>query len=530
MAWDGMGSFVRALEQRSELVRVRRRVDPRLEVAEIADRVMKAGGPALLFEDVAGASFPLLINAYGSRSRMSLALGVEDLEDHARAIEELVRTKAPSSARELGQLAMKLPELAHVPPRPVSRGACQEVVRTGADVDLDMLPILTCWPRDGGPFITLPQVITRDPENGVRNVGCYRMQKLDRSHTAMHWQVHKTGARHFRQAKEMGLRKLEVAVALGGDPALAYAATAPLPDGIDEWMFAGFLRKRAVATVACKTVALEVPADADFVLEGYVDLEEDLIDEGPFGDHTGYYTPVDRFPRLNVTAITHRAGAIYPATLVGPPPMEDAWLGKATERLFLPMLRLLFPEVVDMNLPVEGAFHNLVLISIKKQYPYHAARLAHGLWGAGQMTFSKVICVLDADIDVQDLPQVAWRLLANLDPKRDLAFVDGPIDQLDHGANQSLWGSKVCIDGTRKWPEEGYRREWPEPCRMSDDVKARVDAMWAELGIDGGPGAAASPANGAHRTASRSAHEGDVSMVARVLDVARDFVGRSRRS
>ncbi len=348
------------------------------------------------------------------------------------------------------------------------------------------------------------------------------MQKLGRRETAMHWQIHKTGARHFRVAREKGLRRLDVAVALGGDPAMLYAATAPLPDGIDEWMFAGFLRKRAVTTVPCKTVALEVPADADFVLEGYVDPQAEMVDEGPFGDHTGYYTPVEKFPRFHVTAITHRKEAVYPATLVGPPPMEDAWLGKATERLFLPMLRLLFPEVVDMNLPVEGAFHNLVLISIKKQYPYHAARLAHGLWGAGQMTFSKVICVVDADVDVQDVAQVAWRLLANLDPKRDLSFVEGPIDQLDHGADQALYGGKVCIDGTRKWREEGYTRAWPEPCRMSADVEARVDAMWTELGIPGG-GPSAPAARGAN-----GARHGTGTVVARVLEAARDLVGRTR--
>jgi 4-hydroxy-3-polyprenylbenzoate decarboxylase len=517
MAWDGLGAFVRALEERGELVRIRRPVDARLDIAAVADRVMKAHGPALLFEDVPGARFPLLINAYGSRSRMSLALGVSDLEDHARAIGDLVHTRAPSNARDLAQLALKLPELAHIPPRAVSRGACQDVVTTGDDVDLDTLPILTCWPDDGGPFITLPQVITRDPDTGARNVGCYRMQKLDRRSTAMHWQVHKTGTRHLRRAKELGKRRLDVAVALGGDPVMAFAATAPLPDGIDEWMFAGFLRKRAVATVKCKTIDLEVPADADFVLEGYVDPGEELVDEGPFGDHTGYYTPVDRFPRFHVTALTRRSDAIYPATVVGPPPMEDAWLGKATERLFLPLLRTIFPEVVDMNLPVEGAFHNLVLVSIKKQYPFHAARLAHGLWGSGQMSFSKVICVVDEDVDVQDIGQVAWRLLANLDPKRDMAFVDGPIDQLDHGANQSLWGSKISIDGTRKWPEEGYARKWPEPCRVSADVRDRVDAMWHELGIDV-PAAHRQHANGAHRART----------FARVLEAARGILERNR--
>ena len=484
MAWDGLNAFVQALGERQELVRVTRSVDAHLEVSAIVDRVVKASGPSILFERVSGARFPLLINAFGSRRRMSMALGVDDFEDHARAIERWIHTRPPSSLGEITQLLLKLPELAHVPPRRASTGRCQDVVLTGPEVNLDILPILTCWPGDGGPFITLPQVITRDPKSGARNVGCYRMQKLDRSTTAMHWQVHKTGARHFRHAQQLGLERLEVAVALGGDPALMYAATAPLPDGIDEWLFAGFLRKAAVTTVGCKTVDLEVPADADFVLEGYVDPREKLADEGPFGDHTGYYTPVEPFPRFHITAITHREDAVYPATVVGPPPMEDAWLGKATERLFLPLLRTLFPEIVDMNLPVEGAFHNLVLVSIKKQYPFHAARLAHGLWGSGQMSFSKVICVVDDDVDVQDVGQVAWRLLANLDPKRDMAFVDGPIDQLDHGANQRLWGSKVCIDGTRKWSEEGYARQWPEPCRMSPEVATRVDAMWSELGID----------------------------------------------
>jgi 4-hydroxy-3-polyprenylbenzoate decarboxylase len=338
----------------------------------------------------------------------------------------------------------------------------------------------------------------------------YRMQKIDRRTTAMHWQVHKTGARHFRRAKEMGLERLDVAVAIGGDPALTYAATAPLPDGIDEWMFAGFLRGAAVRTVRCETIDLEVPADADFVLEGYVDPQEALFDEGPFGDHTGYYTPVDKFPRFHVTAITHRREAIYPATVVGPPPMEDAWLGKATERLFLPLLKMIFPEVVDMNLPVEGAFHNLVLLSIKKDYPFHAARIAHGLWGSGQMSFSKVICVMDHDVDVQNVAEVAWRLLANLDPKRDLSFVEGPIDQLDHGANQALYGGKVCIDGTRKWKEEGYAREWPEVCRTTPEMAERAAAVCRELGIDGGAG-----------------HSNGVSGIEKLVKAAREIVRRA---
>ncbi len=518
MAYDGMNAFVRALEAKGSLVRIRREVDPYLEVAAIADRAMKTEGPALLFERVRGSRFPLLINAYGSRARMSAALGVEDLEAHALAIEELVKMKAPSSARELASLARKLPELSHVPPRGVSEGACQEVVQTGESVDLDALPVLTSWPKDGGPFITLPNVITRDPDSGARNIGMYRMQRIDRRTTAMHWQIHKTGARHFRRAQELGQR-LEVAVALGGDPALTYAATSPLPDGIDEWMFAGFLRKSAVKTVKCKTVDLEVPADADFVLEGYVDPREPMFDEGPFGDHTGYYTPVDKFPRFHVTALTHRKDAVYPTTIVGPPPMEDAWLGKATERLFLPLLRMMFPEVIDMNLPVEGAFHNLVIVKIKKQYPFHAQRVAHGLWGAGQMMFSKVICVVDDDVDVQNVGEVAWRLLANLDPKRDFSIVEGPIDQLDHGSSQALYGGKVCIDGTRKWKEEGYTREWPEVCRTSPEVRERVDAMWSELGIDAS--ARAPSANGHGAPGERHAVE-------RVLRAARELVGRGQ--
>ena len=517
MAYDGMAAFANALEKRGLLARVRREVDPYLEVSAIADRVMKSGGPALLFERVRGSGFPLLINAYGSRERMSLALGVDDLETHARAIEALVHARAPGSARELAALASMLPELAHVPPRRASEGECQEVVCLGDDVNLDALPILTSWPRDGGPFITLPNVVTRDPETGARNVGMYRMQKIDRRTTAMHWQIHKTGARHFRRAKELGLKKLDVAVALGGDPALTYAATAPLPDGIDEWMFAGFLRQSAVKTVKCKTVDLEVPADADFVLEGYVDPSEELFDEGPFGDHTGYYTLVERFPRFHVTALTRRANAVYPATIVGPPPMEDAWLGKATERLFLPLLKMIFPEVVDMNLPVEGAFHNLVLISIKKQYPFHARRIAHGLWGSGQMSFSKVICVVDDDVDVQNVGEVAWRLLANLDPKRDLSFVEGPIDQLDHGADHALYGGKVSIDGTRKWKEEGYAREWPEVARMSSEVEAKVDAIWGELGI--GAVAPAARTNGVNGSG-----DGRRDAVSRLVKAAREIV------
>jgi 4-hydroxy-3-polyprenylbenzoate decarboxylase len=517
MTYDGMRAFVETLERMGELVRVTRPVDPVLEVAALADRAMKASGPALLFEHVGASPFPLLINAFGSRRRMSVALGVDDVDVHARSLTALLEARPGGGVAATAQLAGRIARLAHVPPRKAKAGACQEVVRLGKDVDLGTLPILTSWPNDGGAFVTLPNVITRDPDTGARNVGVYRMQVIDRSTTAMHWQIHKTGARHYRRAKELGNR-LEVAVALGGDPALTYAATAPLPDGIDEWMFAGFLRERAVRTVRCKTVDLDVPADADFVLEGYVDPGEPLFDEGPFGDHTGYYTPVDKFPRFHVTALTHRADAVYPCTIVGPPPMEDAWLGWASERLFLPLIRTMFPEIVDMHMPVEGAFHNLVLVSIKKQYPFHAARVAHGLWGAGQMSFSKVICVVDDDVDVQNAGEVVWRVLANLNPKRDLSFVEGPIDQLDHGANRALYGGKAAIDGTRKWREEGYERTWPEVARMRPDVAARAEALWAELGLDRWHAPAAAPT----RT-NRAPREG-TAILASAIRAARERV------
>jgi 4-hydroxy-3-polyprenylbenzoate decarboxylase len=485
MPYASTRDFVAALERAGELVRIARCVDPHLEVATIANRVMKAGGPALLFERVGSSPFPLLINAFGSARRMAMALSATDLEEPARRLAAMLHARPSAKLSDLAKLATLLPELASVPPRRTTDAPVQEVVQLGESIDLSRLPVITAWPRDGGPFITLPLVITRDPDGGERNIGMYRMQVTGPRETYLHWQVHKTGARHFRRAKELGLRRMEVAVALGGDPALTYAATAPLPDGIDEFLLAGFLRREPVRLVQGRTVELEVPADADFVLEGYVDPQEPLGDEGPFGDHTGYYTPVEKFPRFHVTALTHRRDAVYPTTIVGPPPMEDAYLGKATERLFLPALRLLFPEIVDMNLPVEGAFHNLVLVSIKKQYPFHAARLAHGLWGAGQMMFSKVIVVFDDDVDVQSPGEAIWRALANLDPKRDLSFVEGPIDQLDHGASQALFGSKVCIDATRKWSEEGYRREFPDICRTSPEMEARVDGYFAELGLGG---------------------------------------------
>jgi 4-hydroxy-3-polyprenylbenzoate decarboxylase len=445
---------------------------------------MPGGGPALLFEYVRGSSFPLVINAFGSKRRMAMALGVHDIEEHARALAELLGAhEVGSSLWDKLKMLPKLGRVANALPKTIKGDApAQEIVATGSEIDLRQLPILTSWPDDGGPFITLPIVITHDPETGVRNCGMYRMQLRDARTTAMHWQAHKTGMRHFMKAKERG-QKVPVAVALGGDPALTYAATAPLPDGVDELLLAGFLRRRAVELVPAKTQPLDVPADADFILEGYVDPEEALVDEGPFGDHTGFYTPRDKYPAFHVTALTRRRDAIYPATIVGKPPMEDAWLGKATERLFLPLLRMMLPELVDYNLPVEGVFHNMAIVAIDKQYPWHGRKIMHALWGMGQLMFTKCVVVVDKDVDVHDLQDVAWRVLNNIDPRRDVMISDGPYDVLDHASCSVGFGGKMGVDATAKWKEEGYERGWPAVAVMRPEVEARVDRYFSELGI-----------------------------------------------
>jgi len=478
---DSLRSFVRLLEERGELRRIAREVDPFLEITEISQRVMRAGGPALLFEHVKGSRFPLLINTYATRRRMSWALGVGDLEQHARTIGELVRSQPPTGLMDKIRMLPKLARVASATPRTVKSAPCQEVVDTSPD--LTKLPIITCWPDDGGPYITLPMVITRDPDKGTRNVGCYRMQVYGPRETGMHWQLHKTGRRHMRRYQELGQKRMPVSVALGGDPILPYAATAPLPDGIDEFMFAGFLRRKPVEMVRCKTNDLEVPASADFVLEGYVDVDEALRREGPFGDHTGYYSLADDYPTFHLTAITRRENPIYATTVVGPPPQEDAWLGKATERLFLPLLQMTFPEIIDMNLPVEGCFHNLCVVSIHKEYPHHARKICHSLWGMGQMMFAKCIIVVDDDVNVQNVAEVAWRALNNIDAKRDVFFAEGPIDVLDHASQSFGFGGKLGVDATRKWKDEGFTREWPEVLQMRPDVVARIDAIWKDLGL-----------------------------------------------
>jgi 4-hydroxy-3-polyprenylbenzoate decarboxylase len=481
MAYKDIKEFIKTLEKCGELRRIGVEVDPVLEITEIADRVMKGGGPALLFENVKGSGFPVFINAFGSCKRMSLALGVDDLDAVGAEIESLLELSPSGRLLEALKALPKLKRLKDAFPKTVGDGPCQEVV-IEKDPSLEILPALKCWPLDGGRYITLPLVVTRNPETGVRNVGMYRMQVFDAHTAGMHWHAHKGGAWHYRLA-EKEERRLEVAVALGPDPAITYAATAPLPDEFDEMIFAGFLRKRPVRMVKCVTVGLEVPADSQFVLEGYLEPGERRM-EGPFGDHTGFYSLADRYPVFHLTCITHQRDPVYPATVVGPPPMEDGFMGKATERIFLPLIKRQLPEVVDINLPVEGVFHNLAIVAIEKKYPGHAKKVMHALWGMGQMMFTKVIVVVEAGVDVQNPGEVLWIAGNNIDPRRDVIFSEGPADALDHAAQAPGLGTKMGIDATGKWREEGFDREWPDIIEMSDEVKKKIDAIWGSLGID----------------------------------------------
>lgn len=482
MAYRDLQDFVSRLERQRELVRIQEPVSSKLEITEITDRVCKQLGPALLFENVQGHSMPVLMNAFGSFRRMSLALDVPNLDALGDEIIDFIEAEAPDTLFKKLKVIPKLKRMAGAFPRTVQRAPCQEVVSREEKVDLASLPVLHCWPEDGGPFITLPVVFTRHPETGVRNVGMYRMQVYDRNTTGMHWHTHKGGAHHYRIAERLG-RRLEVAVAIGPDPAMTYAATAPLPDDVDEVVFAGFLREAPVELVKCLTVDLEVPACSQVVLEGYVEPGERRI-EGPFGDHTGYYSLADEYPVFHVTCITRRKDAIYPATIVGQPPQEDCYMAKATERLFLPLIKKTLPEIVDMNLPMEGVFHNLAFISIDKRYPGHARKVMHALWGLGQMMFCKIICIYDREVNVQNLSQVLWRLGNNIDPRRDIVFSDGPVDALDHASPLPHYGSKMGVDCTRKWPEEGFTRQWPETIEMTPEVRDTVDRIWEKLGIE----------------------------------------------
>jgi 4-hydroxy-3-polyprenylbenzoate decarboxylase len=486
-------AWIALLEREGELVRVSAEVDPDLEITEIVDRTVKAGGPALLFERPKGSSHPLLINQFGTERRMCLALDAESLDAVAQKLEDVLELQPPQGLVQKVKGLKKLKSIADSLPKSVGRGACQEVVLTGDDVDLGLLPIQRCWPGDPAPFITLPAVITRDPKTGTRNVGMYRMQKRDARSTFMHWQLHKDGRMDYLATDG----RLEVAVALGLDPVTAYSASAPLPKHIDELMLAGFLRGDPVELVRGKTVELEVPANAEIVLEGYVDRGDEGI-EGPFGDHTGYYSAAEPFPVFHMTAMSMRRDAIYPSIVVGRPPAEDAWLGKATERIFLPAVRLTVPEIVDYDLPVAGAFHNCVIVSIRKAYPGQPQKVMHALWGLGMLSLTKSIVVVDEWVDVHDYEEVFFRVTANVDPGRDVLLTEGPLDHLDHAPTRQFYGGKLGIDATHKGTAEGTR-EWPEEIRMSEDVRELVDRRWEEYAIDLG----SLSGNGAGRGALR---------------------------
>jgi 4-hydroxy-3-polyprenylbenzoate decarboxylase len=482
MAHKDLTEFIKLLEERGELARIKEPVSPVLEITEITDRVSKRGGPALLFENVQSPSgFPVLINLFGSPVRVRLALEVEDLDLLARDLVDFMEMKKAETLMDKIRLLPKVKRLSTIFPKTVRSAPCQEVVLKGESVNLQALPVLKCWPGDGGPFITMGLVATAHPRTGKRNLGMYRLQVFDGQTTGMHWHAHKGGAQHYRVAEDMGV-DLPVAVAIGPDPACTYAATAPMPDDMDEFLLAGYLRKRPVELVKCVTNDLRVPANSQMVIEGFV-IPHERRREGPFGDHTGFYSLADDYPVFHVTCLTHRIHPIYQTTIVGRPPMEDGFLGKATERLFLPLIQKQLPEIVDMNLPIEGVFHNLAFISIDKRYPAHAKKVMHAVWGLGQMMFSKMIFIFDKEVNVQDLSQVLWVLGNNVAPRRDVVFADGPVDVLDHAAELPLMGSKMGVDCTRKWPEEGFTREWPGVIEMDPHVKDRIDALWAKLGL-----------------------------------------------
>ena len=529
MGYESVRDWLKALDKAGELKRITEEVSPILEMAEIADRAAKsgkgtpkAGGPALLFENITGyKGARVLMNQFGSERRMRLALEVDSLDDVAKRIETLLHPVAPTGIMDKLKLLPMLAEVGSFFPKTIDakKAPCKEVILRGDDIDVLKFPVLQTWPGDGGRFITLPCVVTRDPRSGKRNVGMYRMQVYDGKTTGMHWQRQKVAAEHARDrmravsldtagaveimaltaggtiaavgpntipqtvATKIRGERMEVAVAIGTDPATTFSAIVPAPPEVEEYLIAGFLRQQAVELVKCETVDLEVPAYAEIILEGYVELGE-LRTEGPFGDHTGFYTMQDEYPVFHITCITHRKDPIFAATIVGKPPMEDAWMGKAVERIFLPLMKLTLPEIVDINLPAEGVFHNLMIVSIRKSYAGHARKVMNGIWAMGQAMFTKCILVLDEDCDVQDLAEVTLRVTNNIDPERDIQFTLGPIDSLDHASRLPNYGSKMGIDATRKWAAEGFTRPWPQMLTMPEDVKSKVDKFWKSLGIE----------------------------------------------
>ncbi|MBI3668218.1 MAG: menaquinone biosynthesis decarboxylase [Acidobacteria bacterium] len=481
MAYRDLRDFIHRLEKAGELKRISAEVDPVLEVTEITDRVTRAGGPALLFERPTGSRIPLLINMLGTERRINLALEVEQLDEVAARIRSYVDFQSPQGLLDKLKMLPKLAEIGSFFPKTVKSGACKEVIHK-QDFSLFDFPILKCWPKDGGRFITWPLVITKNPETGKRNVGVYRMQVFDERTTAMHWQTQKHGAEHFRRARERGEGKIDVAVAIGSDPVTCLAGVLPVPPDLDEMMFAGFLRREPVEMVPCETCSLEVPANAEIVLEGYVDLNESRT-EGPFGDHTGFYSLEGEYPVFQVTCVTHRRDPIYLTTIVGPPPQEDFYMGHAIERIFLPVMKMQYPEIVDIAMPAEGIFHNLMIVSIRKSYPGQARKILSAIWSLGQAMFTKVLVVVDHDVNVHNYREVVWKALCAIDPERDVQMVLGPVDTLDHAARMQDFGSKMGIDATRKWASEGFERPWPEEIVMDSGTKARIDALWSSLGL-----------------------------------------------
>ncbi len=478
MAYKDIQDFIKDLENKNELLRIQQKVSANLEITEITDRVSKASGKALLFENVDNSSYPVAINLMGSYERMALALGVESFDEIAADIQEFMNVNGYMTLMGKVKAIPKAFRILNVPTTKVPSGACQQIIE---EPDLDTLPILKCWPDDGGRFITLPLVITKDPVTNQQNMGMYRLQVYDKKTTGMHWHLHKDGKEIYDQYRKLG-QKMPVAVAIGCDPSIIYSATAPLPKMIDEMLFAGFIRKKSVPMVKCITNDLYVPADAEFILEGYVDLDE-LREEGPFGDHTGYYSLKDMFPVFHIEKMTRKKHPVYPATIVGKPPMEDCYMAKATERIFLPFLKMTCPEIVDMNLPLEGVFHNCAIVSIKKRFPKHAHKVMNALWGMGQMMYTKMIIILDENIDVHDLSTVAWKVFNNIDAKRDLVISEGPLDTLDHASDTKHYGHRLGIDATKKWPSEGHVRPWPDDIEMSSEIKDMVDEKWDKYGI-----------------------------------------------
>lgn len=481
---ENIRDFLTLLEKHGDLTKIDAEVSAELEITEITKRTIRANGPALMFENVSGYDMPVVINLFGSHQRMAWALGVDDVQKISDRVTKIlgIAQNPPDGIKQKLSTLGDLAGIARTQPKLVNSAPCQELVFTDEHINLDSLPVLKCWPKDAGKFITLPLVVTKDPKTGRRNVGTYRMQVFDKKTLGMHWQTHKVGAKHFREGERRKDERLEVAVALGGDPTTIWTGSMPLPPDMDEFAVSGVLRQKPVRLVKCKTVDLEVPAESEIVIEGFV-VPGEYKTEGPFGDHTGFYSEADLYPVMHLTAITRRSDAIYPTTVVGQPPMEDFYMGKASERIMLPALKMIIPEIVDINMPAEGIFHNLLLVSIRKEYPGHARKVMHALWGVGLLMLAKVIIVVDHDVNIQNPSEVAWKVAGNLNPETDVMLTEGPLDDLDYSSPIAKYGSKIGIDATSKSYEDGFQREWPDEIVMSKQIVDQVNRRWPEFNL-----------------------------------------------